>query len=81
MSDQQPVYGPGDWRGDGAEDLGAPGAFPFTRGVHPDMYRGKLWTMRQYAGQRLQRHTYDVVDRLLRGEAAPRRLHVGAQQP
>ncbi len=27
-----------------------PGDFPFTRGVHPDMYRGKLWTMRQYAG-------------------------------
>ncbi len=50
MSDRKPVYGPGDWRGDGTEDLGAPGAFPFTRGVHPDMYRGKLWTMRQYAG-------------------------------
>ena len=28
----------------------APGTFPFTRGVQPDMYRGKLWTMRQYAG-------------------------------
>jgi methylmalonyl-CoA mutase N-terminal domain/subunit len=31
-------------------ELGAPGAFPFTRGVHPDMYRKRLWTMRQYAG-------------------------------
>lgn len=30
--------------------LSAPGQFPFTRGVQPDMYRGKLWTMRQYAG-------------------------------
>ena len=30
--------------------LGAPGAFPFTRGVHPGMYRSRLWTMRQYAG-------------------------------
>ena len=30
--------------------LGAPGEFPFTRGIYPDMYRGKLWTMRQYAG-------------------------------
>ena len=30
--------------------LGAPGAFPFTRGVHQTMYRGRLWTMRQYAG-------------------------------
>jgi len=31
-------------------DAGQPGVFPFTRGVQPDMYRGKLWTMRQYAG-------------------------------
>ena len=31
-------------------DLGEPGAFPFTRGIHPDMYRKRLWTMRQYAG-------------------------------
>jgi len=35
---------------DPARDLGAPGAFPFTRGVHATMYRGKPWTMRQYAG-------------------------------
>ncbi|MBE0590836.1 MAG: methylmalonyl-CoA mutase, partial [Gemmatimonadales bacterium] len=28
----------------------APGAFPFTRGIHPTMYRGRPWTMRQYAG-------------------------------
>ena len=50
MSDRKPVYGPGEWRGDPAQDLGTPGAFPFTRGVHPTMYRGKMWTMRQYAG-------------------------------
>src|SRR5687768_12197611 len=31
-------------------DLGAPGEFPFTRGIRPNMYRGRLWTMRQYAG-------------------------------
>ncbi|MBU6367877.1 MAG: methylmalonyl-CoA mutase, partial [Gemmatimonadetes bacterium] len=31
-------------------DLGDPGRFPFTRGVQPTMYRGRLWTMRQYAG-------------------------------
>jgi methylmalonyl-CoA mutase N-terminal domain/subunit len=31
-------------------DLGAPGAFPYTRGIQPNMYRGRLWTMRQYAG-------------------------------
>ena len=35
---------------DPSSDLGAPGAFPFTRGPQPSMYRGKLWTMRQYAG-------------------------------
>ncbi len=37
-----------DWDPDGA--LGRPGAFPFTRGIQPTMYRGRLWTMRQYAG-------------------------------
>ena len=31
-------------------DLGSPGEFPFTRGVYPSMYRGRLWTMRQFAG-------------------------------
>jgi methylmalonyl-CoA mutase N-terminal domain/subunit len=34
----------------GEDDLGYPGVFPFTRGVYPSMYRGKLWTMRQFAG-------------------------------
>jgi methylmalonyl-CoA mutase, N-terminal domain len=38
-----------DGRAPSAE-LGAPGEFPFTRGIHPTMYRGRLWTMRQYAG-------------------------------
>jgi methylmalonyl-CoA mutase N-terminal domain/subunit len=45
------VYGPDDVAGlDPASDLGEPGAFPYTRGIHPDGYRGRLWTMRQYAG-------------------------------
>jgi methylmalonyl-CoA mutase, N-terminal domain len=35
---------------DYASDLGDPGQFPYTRGLHPDGYRGKLWTMRQFAG-------------------------------
>jgi methylmalonyl-CoA mutase N-terminal domain/subunit len=35
---------------DAEEKLGFPGQFPFTRGVHPNLYRGKLWTMRQFAG-------------------------------
>jgi methylmalonyl-CoA mutase, N-terminal domain len=45
------VYWP--WTADGfdlANDLGIPGSYPFTRGVQPNMYRGRLWTMRQYAG-------------------------------
>ena len=46
----KPYFGPDDWPGRPAEDLGRPGEFPFTRGIHPSMYRGKLWTMRQYAG-------------------------------
>ncbi len=50
MSERRPLYGPGDWSGDAGADLGAPGEFPYTRGVHPTMYRGRLWTMRQYAG-------------------------------
>jgi len=50
VSERRPLYGPADWPGQAATDLGAPGAFPFTRGVHPTMYRGRLWTMRQYAG-------------------------------
>ena len=44
------VYGPDAIAIDYARDLGDPGAFPYTRGVHPTMYRGRLWTMRQYAG-------------------------------
>lgn len=43
----KPLYTQADLPG-GAEEM--PGQFPFTRGVQPDMYRGKLWTMRQYAG-------------------------------
>jgi methylmalonyl-CoA mutase, N-terminal domain len=46
----KPVYGPDDV-GDGLpERLGAPGEYPYTRGVYPTMYTGRPWTMRQYAG-------------------------------
>ena len=49
--DLKPLYDPGDLAGfDPERDLGAPGAPPYTRGVHPSMYLGRLWTMRQYAG-------------------------------
>jgi methylmalonyl-CoA mutase, N-terminal domain len=46
-----PLYGPEGLAGFDAErDLSAPGEFPYTRGIHPDMYRGRLWTMRQFSG-------------------------------
>src|ERR1700737_5564764 len=53
MDDDKPFYDEGDLAMLAfvpATDLGVPGAFPFTRGPQASMYRGKLWTMRQYAG-------------------------------
>jgi methylmalonyl-CoA mutase N-terminal domain/subunit len=44
------LYSEEDLPGDLAERLGEPGEYPFTRGIHPDMYRRQLWTHRQYAG-------------------------------
>ena len=44
------VYTPLDLPADPQAGLGLPGEFPFTRGIHPTMYRGKLWTKRQFAG-------------------------------
>ncbi len=45
------LYTPADVAGiDPVHDIGFPGEFPYTRGIHPTMYRGKLWTMRQFAG-------------------------------
>ena len=50
MADQ-PYADPSSLAGhDYSEDIGFPGEFPFTRGIQPTMYRGRLWTMRQYAG-------------------------------
>jgi methylmalonyl-CoA mutase, N-terminal domain len=47
----KPMYGPEDLEGiDYATDLGFPAQFPYARGIHPTMYRGRLWTMRQFAG-------------------------------
>jgi methylmalonyl-CoA mutase, N-terminal domain len=47
----KPVYGPEDLAGrDPARDIGQPGEYPFTRGIHRHMYRDRLWTMRQYIG-------------------------------
>ena len=48
--ENEPLYAPGSVEVDYDRDLGYPGVFPFTRGVYPSMYRGRLWTMRQFAG-------------------------------
>jgi methylmalonyl-CoA mutase, N-terminal domain len=47
---EEPVYAAADVRPGLEERLGLPGEYPFTRGVQPTMYRGRFWTMRQYAG-------------------------------
>jgi methylmalonyl-CoA mutase, N-terminal domain len=73
MADEQPrvtdsgielkvVYGPEDA---GPGDLPPPGAPPFTRGIYPDMYRGRLWTMRQYAGMATPEETNERFRYLL----------------
>ena len=46
----RPLYTEGDLPHDPGEAIGLPGEFPYTRGVYPSMYRGRLWTMRQFAG-------------------------------
>ena len=51
--DIEPLYAPEDLAGDGREyskDVGYPGEYPYTRGVQPNSYRGRMWTMRQYSG-------------------------------
>ena len=46
----RPLYDAADLPADLAQELGEPGAYPYTRGVHAEMYRSQLWTIRQYAG-------------------------------
>ena len=61
----EPLYGPQDAPVDYERDLGYPGQFPFTRGVHANMYRGRLWTMRQFAGFGTARQTNERFKFLL----------------
>jgi methylmalonyl-CoA mutase N-terminal domain/subunit len=61
----EPVYRPELPRRDYGALLGDPGVFPFTRGVRPDMYRGRLWTMRQYAGFGTAKETNERFRHLL----------------
>ena len=53
----KPLYTPDDVEGDHDEKLGYPGEYPYTRGVYPNMYRGRLWTVRQFAGFGTARET------------------------
>ncbi len=46
----RPLYTEADLPADPAREIGLPGQYPYTRGVYPSMYRGRLWTMRQFAG-------------------------------
>ena len=62
----EPLYTPDDLAGfDDETDLGYPGQYPFTRGVHASMYRGRLWTMRQFAGFGTPRQTNERFKFLL----------------
>jgi methylmalonyl-CoA mutase N-terminal domain/subunit len=61
------VYTPDDVGGiEFLDDVGEPGKFPFTRGMHPDMYRGRIWTMRQFAGMGSARQTNERFKYLLK---------------
>jgi methylmalonyl-CoA mutase, N-terminal domain len=64
--EQQRLYTPADAELDYERDLGYPGRFPFTRGIQPTMYRGRFWTMRQYAGFGTAEETNERFRLLLR---------------
>lgn len=61
----EPLYSPASVAVAYGRDLGDPGVFPFTRGVYPSMYRGRLWTMRQFAGFGTARDTNERFRYLL----------------
>src|SRR5947209_8512856 len=62
----KPLYTPDDLPSELPERLGAPGEYPFTRGIHSDMYRRQLWTHRQYAGYASARESNERYRYLLR---------------
>jgi methylmalonyl-CoA mutase N-terminal domain/subunit len=61
----KPIYAPADAPVHYERDLGWPGQFPYTRGIHASMYRGRLWTMRQFAGFGTARQTNERFKFLL----------------
>jgi len=61
------LYTPLDIKGDVyLEELGFPGEYPYTRGIHPDMYRGRLWTMRMFSGMGTAKQTNERYHYLLK---------------
>ena len=75
----QALYGPEDADVDVERDLGLPGSFPYTRGVHATMYRARLWTMRQFAGFGSARQTNERFKFLLaHGQTVPADAHAGS---
>jgi methylmalonyl-CoA mutase N-terminal domain/subunit len=62
----KPVYEEGDLPDGLAESLGEPGGYPFTRGIHPQMYRSRRWTMRQYAGYASAKETNERFHYLIK---------------
>ncbi len=75
-------YDAGDLAGwDPAERLGQPGRFPYTRGVQADMYRGRLWTMRQYAGFGIGRLATNERFKFLLAEAGQTGLFLRLRPP
>src|SRR5690606_41872356 len=75
----RPVYRAAVRPGDLAARLGEPGQYPFTRGVYPEMYRSRLWTMRQYAGFSTAEESNARYKHLL--AAGPRGLSVAFDPP
>jgi len=63
---QKACYYPTEPDEDYLEKLGFPGQFPYTRGIHPSLYRGKLWTMRQFAGFGTPKETNERFKQLLK---------------
>ncbi|MFQ6615931.1 MAG: methylmalonyl-CoA mutase [Fidelibacterota bacterium] len=61
------LYLPDKPDGDYLEKLGFPGQYPYTRGIHPNMYRGRLWTMRQFSGYGTPKETNQRFHFLLKG--------------
>src|ERR1700757_71137 len=61
----KPLYTEGDLPAEPDEAIGFPGEYPYTRGVYPSMYRGRLWTMRQFAGFGTARETNERFRYLL----------------